>query len=78
VKVFVAGSYSSALASRYPLAIRTLPPGGKVAVCPPRGVVISPVAVNVPGDCAIAIGARLAVPGRIRKTKPGWRVVTNF
>lgn len=37
-----------------PPVIRTLPFGRSVAVCPSRGVVISPVAVNVPGDCAIA------------------------
>src|SRR5947209_974136 len=35
-----------------PPVIRTLPLGRSVAVWPARGVIIEPVAVNVPDDCA--------------------------
>jgi hypothetical protein len=47
-----------------PPAIKTLPLARSVAVCPERGVVISPVAVNVPGDCGIAIEAWHGTPSR--------------
>ena len=37
--------------------IKTLPSKSRVAVCPVRGVIMLPVAVNVPGDCATAMEA---------------------
>jgi hypothetical protein len=63
VNVPVAGSYSSALAIpelKPPPAIKTLPSWSRVAVWRKRGVVMLPVAVNVPADCAIK-EARVAV-----------------
>src|SRR5689334_1655340 len=68
VKVPVRGLYNSALVRPYvsesfePAAINTLPSVSRVAVCPKRAVVILPVAVNVPGDCAINIAVWLAAP----------------
>ena len=38
--------------ARHGTAIKTLPFGSKVAVCPNRDALIGPVAVNVPADCA--------------------------
>src|SRR5947208_1298628 len=45
-----------------PPAIKTLPSASRVAVCHNRAVVILPVGVNVPGDCAITIEAWPATP----------------
>ena len=58
VNVLDVGSWSSALAALTklgpkPPAINTLPFVSKMAVCLDRGVVMWPVEVNVPGDCAI-------------------------
>ncbi len=60
-KVPVEGSYSSALlvgvaSLTSPPAIRTLPSRSKVEVKAARAVVILPVAVKVPGGCAVAMG----------------------
>src|SRR5258708_33311043 len=49
-----------------PPAIRTLPLGSKVAVWPKRGVIMLPVLVNVPADCAIATPE--TNKGRIKST----------
>jgi hypothetical protein len=42
--------------------VRTLTSASEVAMCPTRGAVRTPDAVNLPGDCAIAIGAWLDAP----------------
>ena len=47
----------------------TLPFVSRVAVCPSRGVDMSPVDVNVPRDCANAIEAGLAAPNKRRGTR---------
>src|SRR5215472_18509876 len=39
-----------------PPTIRTVPSARSVDVCLARAVIMSPVGVNVPGDCAVAIG----------------------
>src|SRR5947209_5438539 len=59
-QVPVPGSYNSALARKLPKlslppATRTLPLESSVAVKPMRSMLMLPVAVHVPGVCAVAI-----------------------
>lgn len=67
LNVPVAGSYSSALDTDLPLgfteppAIKTLPSASSVAVWPKRAMVIEPVRVNVPDDCASAMHAQKTI-----------------
>ena len=86
VKVPVAGSYSSTLAliragkpADSPPAIKTLPFVSKVAVCPALCVVMLPVAVKMPGDCAISMEPLPATFNKTERTQMAFIChVANF
>src|ERR1700682_4568078 len=58
--------------------MRTLPSGSRIVVWRDRAVISLPVAVNVPGVCAIAIEAWAVNPTKSRKTDSAMRNARGF